>query len=73
MNRIPLVTNLLRATSGEYEAASAKITAKKNTTAAAMPPRIGRIHIISCGVVLGDLNLVPLSILAMFVTKCSWV
>jgi hypothetical protein len=59
MKRMPLVASL--AVVACTEAASAKITAKKNTTAAATPPRTGRILIISCFVELGDLNLVPLS------------
>jgi hypothetical protein len=61
MNRIPLVAR--RAEVACTEAASAKITAKKNTIEAAMPPRIGRILINSCCVELEDLNLVPLALL----------
>jgi len=58
MKRIPLVSSLLTATSGEYEAASAKITAKKNKIATAMAPRIVIAFIIMCGVVNNDLNLI---------------
>jgi len=56
MNRILLVASLevVAAT----EAASAKITEKKNKTAAAIPPRIVIAFIIMCGVVQNDLNLI---------------
>lgn len=56
MNKITLIASLevVAAT----EAASAKITEKKNRIAAAMPPRIVIAFIISCVVSLSDLNLV---------------
>ena len=56
MNRMPLVAR--RAVVACTEAASAKITAKKNRIATAMVPRIVIAFIIMCGVVIPDLNLV---------------
>jgi len=46
MKSMPLVASLAEV--AWTEAASAKITAKKNRSAAAMPPRIGKILITSC-------------------------
>ena len=63
MKRIMLVITRDWATAGvssAYEDAIAKITAKKNTTKAATPPIICKILIISCFVLLEDLNLVPI-------------
>lgn len=57
MKSIPLVASL--AVVAWTEAASAKMTAKKNKTATAMAPRIVIAFIIMCGVLLSDLNLVP--------------
>jgi hypothetical protein len=56
MNRIPLAAS--RVGAAETEAARANIMAKKNTTATAIAPRIAIAFIISCGVLLPDLNLV---------------
>ena len=56
MNRIPLVASLVVVAA--TEAASAKITAKKNKTATAMAPNIVIAFIIRFGVALSDLNLV---------------
>jgi hypothetical protein len=60
MKRITLVRILLWTKAGISETAGidiAKITAKKNTAAAATPPIIVRILINSCFVGIGDLNL----------------
>ena len=60
MKRITLVRILLWTNVGISETAGidiAKITAKKNTTAAATPPIIVKILIISCFVRIEDLNL----------------
>ena len=56
MKSIPLVASLVVA--AWIEAASAKMTAKKNSTVTAMAPRIIIAFIIMCGVVFSDLNLV---------------
>jgi hypothetical protein len=60
MKRMALVRSLPCANEGISETdedAIANITAKKNNIAAAMPPITVNILIISCGVVLPDLNL----------------
>jgi len=59
MNRMALVISRI----GSYDEAIAKITAKKNKTATAIPPNTVINFITICFVRLEDLNLVPVVLL----------